>query len=69
VRVAPEAFLYPHGLAVVINLVVDGRFTPEAAAALAINLRRDPAFKAEGKQRPMGGRRPRASRAAAHVVW
>jgi hypothetical protein len=51
VRAAPEAFVYPHGVAVVINLIVSGKFTPEEAATLAIRLRRGDEFTADGEER------------------
>jgi hypothetical protein len=52
VRVGPEAFLYPHGVAVILNLTVRGTFTPDEAAALAIRLRRGHDFSIGDEARP-----------------
>jgi hypothetical protein len=43
-RPAPEAFIYPHGAAVVINVALQNKFTPEETAALASDVRRQPIF-------------------------
>lgn len=54
VRVAPEAFLYPHGIAVVFNLTMHGAFSPEAAAAFAVDLRRAQYFTIDGDPKQFG---------------
>jgi hypothetical protein len=53
VRVAPEAYVYPHGVAVVVNLVLRGNFTPEEAAELASEARRKPVFMIAGNSTPL----------------
>ena len=53
VRGAPEAFVYPHGVAVVINLILRGSFAPEDAATLAMRLRRGHEFNVEGEAQPL----------------
>lgn len=54
IRLAPEAFIYPHGLAVVVNVFLQGNFTPEQAAEHASDIRRKQMFEINGtSSRPL----------------
>jgi hypothetical protein len=44
VAVALETFVYPHGVAAIVNLTLSGTLSPIEAATLAVKLRREPVF-------------------------